>query len=113
MSTSINDENLWENYETIWTNIEKKYWAKYFSSLWFGYISKNIRTYGDKVYNNFRSLNVPKACIQCECFTDISIDSSLVYESKYYLQIYLDNCDYKIANKQTKDYLDDNFFETD
>ena len=23
MSTSINDENLWENYETIWTNIEK------------------------------------------------------------------------------------------
>ena len=56
---------------------------------------------------------MPKACIQCECFTDISIDSSLVYESKYYLQIYLGNCDYKIANKQTKDYLDDNFFETD
>ena len=46
-----------------------------------------------------------------ECFTVISIDSLLVNESKYYLQVYLDNCAYKIANKQMVDYLDDNVFE--
>ena len=45
-----------------------------------------------------------------EPFTVISIDSLLVYKSKYYLQAYLDNCAYKIANKQMTDYLDENLF---
>ena len=48
--------------------------------------------------------------IECESFTVISIDSLLVYE-KYYLQVHLENCAYKIANKQMTDYLDYNLFE--
>ena len=32
---------------------------------------------------------------------------------KNYLQVNLDNCAYKIANKQMTDHLDDNLFETD
>ena len=39
------------------------------------------------------------------------IDSLLLYENKYYLQAYLDNCAYKIVNKQMTDYLDENNFE--
>ena len=34
-------------------------------------------------------------------------------KSKYYLQVYLDNCAYKIIIKRMIDYLDDNIFETD
>ena len=49
--------------------------------------------------------------IECESFTVISIDSLLVYENKYYLQVYLDNCAYKISNKQVADYFHDNLFE--
>ena len=77
------------------------------------YIKTKIRTHGDKVYSNFCGLNVPEECVECESFTIISIDSILVYENKYYLQAYLDNCAYKIAGKQMTDYLDDNLFETD
>ena len=51
--------------------------------------------------------------IERESFTVISIDFSLVYENKYYLQVYLNNCAYRIANKQMPDYLVDNLFETD
>ena len=40
-----------------------------------------------------------------------SFDSLLVYENKYYLEIYLDNCAYKIANKQMSDHLDDNLLK--
>ena len=40
-----------------------------------------------------------------------SIDSLLVYENKYYLQVYLNNCAGKIPKKQMTDYLDENFFE--
>ena len=54
--------------------------------------------------------NVPEDDIECESFKVISIDSLFVCESKYYLQVYLDNCAYKIAKKGT-DYLDDNLFK--
>ena len=63
------------------------------------------------IYTNFHGLNVPEADIQCETFTAISIDSLPVCENKYYLQVYLDNCAYKITNKQVIDYLDENLFE--
>ena len=49
--------------------------------------------------------------MECESCTIISIDSLLVYKDKYYLQVYLDNCPYKIVDKQIADYLNDNLFE--
>ena len=49
--------------------------------------------------------------IECKSFTVISIDSLLVYGKKYYLQIFLDNCDFKFVNKQMTNYLDENLFE--
>ena len=109
----INDEKLLEKYKAMWTkiedlkNIELNYLAVYDDR----YIKTKIRTYGDKVYTNFRGLNVPEDDIECESFIVISIDSLLVYKNKYYLQIYLDNCVYKIANKQMTDYHDENLFE--
>ena len=75
------------------------------------YIKTKIRTYDDKVYTNFHGLNVPENDIKCKSFTVISIDSLLVYENKYCLQVYLDNCTCKIINKQMTDYLDENLFE--
>ena len=38
---------------------------------------------------------MPEDDIECESFTAISIDSLLVYDKKYYLQVYLDNCAWK------------------
>ena len=54
---------------------------------------------------------MPEDDIECESFTVSFIDSLLVYDKKYYLQVYLDNCVYKIVNKQVTDYLDENIFE--
>ena len=69
-------------------------------------------TYGHKVYTNFRGLNRPENDIESGSFTVISTDSFFVYENKYYLQVNLDNCAYNIANKQMRDYLDKNCFES-
>ena len=77
------------------------------------YIKTKIRTYVDKVYINFRGLNVPEDNVECESFTIIFIDSLLVYENKYYPKVYLNNCAYSIADNQMTDHLDDNLFETD
>ena len=62
------------------------------------YIKTKIRTYGDKVYTNFRGWNVSENDIECKSFVAIPIDSLLVYEDKYYLQVYLENCAYEVAN---------------
>ena len=70
-----------------------------------------MRTYGDRVYTNFCGLYVPEDDVEYESFTVISIDSLLVYKHKYYLQVYLDKCAYKIANKQMTDYVDEDLLE--
>ena len=54
---------------------------------------------------------MPEDNIECESFTVISIDSLIVYNKKCYLQVYLDNCAYKIVNKEMIDYLGKNLFE--
>ena len=71
-----------------------------------------MRTNCYKVYTKFSSLYVAGNNVESEFFTIISIDSLLVHESKYYLHVYLDNCDFKIVDKQIIDYLN-NLFESD
>ena len=55
-----------ENHKTIWTkikdfeNIELNGLPVYDDR----YIKTKIRTYGGKVYSNFRGLNVPEDCVE-------------------------------------------------
>ena len=58
-----------------------------------------MKTYGHKVYTNFSGLNVTEDGVECESFTFISIDSLHVFDDKYHLQLYLDNCTNKIVVK--------------
>ena len=118
----VNNEKLLEKNESTWIKIEDFILNAFYllNVKWNAlgvyndrYIKAKLRKYGDKVFTNFRDLNVLKDDIECEPFTVISIDSLLVYENKYYLQVYLDNCAYKIENKQMIDCVDDNRFETD
>ena len=113
MSFSIDDGELLEKYKTIWSKIQDLKNIKLNALTVYDdrYIKNKISTYGINIYTTFCGLNVPKDDIECESSTAISIDSLLVYEGKYYLQVYLDNCAYKIVNKQMTDYLDDNLFE--
>ena len=112
-SFCIDEEKLLQKYKAIWTKIEdfKNIKLKALPVYDERYIKTKLRTYGDKAYTNFRGLNVSEDNRECESFTVISIDSLLVYAYKYYLQVYLDNCFYKIVNKQMTEYLDENFFE--
>ena len=90
MSFRKYDEKLLEKYKAIWTkieditNIELDALPVYDDR----YINTEIRTYGDKAYTNFHGLNVPEDDIECESFAVISIDSLLVYNEKYYLQVF-------------------------
>ena len=103
ISFRIDDEKLLEKYKAIWTKIEDLKNIKLNALPIYDdrYMKTKMRTYGNKVYTNFRGLNVPENDIKCESSIAIAIDSLLVYENKYYLQVYLDNCKqtYEIVNK--------------
>ena len=94
MSFRIDDEKLLERFKAIWNKIEdlKNIKCNALPGYDDRYAKIKIRAYGDKVYTKIRSLNVPEDDTEREFFTVISIDSLLVYENKFYLQVYLDNC---------------------
>ena len=102
-----------EKFKAIWTNIEdlKNIELNALPAYDDRYMKTKIRSYGNKVYANISGLNVPEDDIEYESFTVISIDSLLVYESKYYVKVYLDNCAYKIVNKQMADCFNENLFQ--
>ena len=112
ISFPVDDEKQLEKYKAIWTKIEdlKNIELDALPVYDDRYIKTKIRTYSNKVYTDLRGLNVSEDDIECEYFSVISINYLLVYENKYYLQVYLENCAYKIANKQMTDYLNDNPF---
>ena len=94
MSSCIDDDRPLGKYETISTEIEYlKKTGLNALPVYVRYIKTKIRAYGNKVYINFCGLIVPEDYIECESFTVISINSLLVYKNKYYIQVYLDNCD--------------------
>ena len=64
------------------------------------------------MYTNFLGLNVSEDGAECETFIIILLDSLLVYENKYYLQIYLDNCASKVLDKQLADNHGDHLFNS-
>ena len=109
----IDDGKLLEKYKAVWTKIEDLKNIKLNALQVYNdrFIKTKIRTYGDKIYTNFRSLNVPEDDIKCESFKVISIDSLLIHDKKHYLQVYLENSAYKIVKNQMTDYLDENRFE--
>ena len=101
ISFGIDDERLLEKYKAIWSKIEELKVIEL----------KALPVYDNKFYSHFRGLNVLEDDTGCEYSTVISHYSLLVYESKYYQQVYLDNCAYEITNKQMTDYLDEILFE--
>ena len=113
MSFHVNDEKLLEKYKSIWTKIENLKDIELNALLVYddGYKNTKRRRYGNKVYPNFGGLNVLEDDTECEFFTVISIDSLLVYENKYHLQLYFDNCAYKIINNKWQIILMEIFFK--
>ena len=88
ISFRIDAETLLEKYKTIQTNIEdlKNVELNTLQVYDDRYIKTKIKTYCDKVYNNFRAFNVHENDVTCRSFTVISNDSLHTYENN--LQVY-------------------------
>ena len=63
-----------------------------------------------KIFENGKTLFsndiIPKERIECKCIPCISVDSILKIEKKYYLQVYLEQCKYKVKQRKIKNFID-------
>ena len=110
MSLSVDDGKLLEKYKAVCTKIEdlKSIYLNALPVYHDRSMQTKIRTYNDKVFTNLRGFHELEFDIKCYSFIATCIES---LKTRYYLQLYLNNCAYKIANKEMTDYLDRNLSE--
>ena len=86
MSFRIENEKILGKYKAFWSKIKNFKNIELIAIPVYNdkHRKTKIRTYGVKLYTNFRGLNAPEDYIERESFTVISIDSFvfLVYENK-------------------------------
>ena len=102
------NDQLSERHKIIRTKIEKLKGLKLSSLSTYDnkYIKTKIRTYNNIFYTDFHELGASEGDTQCDCLLVIPIDSLFVWKKKRNLKRHLDECLYKIVNKQMMMHLD-------
>ena len=69
------------------------------------YIKTKVKTF-KMVKNLFSDDIIPEEKVECECIPCISADSVLKIEKKWYPQVYLEQCKYKVEERKIKNLID-------
>ena len=104
MSFKIEDDEVCMKYNSIWNKIKK--------------VLGNIKLSSDVIYDDqyikikvktfkmaktlFSDDIIPEEKVECECIPCICVDSVLKIEEKWYLQVYLEQCKYKVKKRKIK-----------
>ena len=107
MSFLIKDEEMWEKYEEIWKVIKNKLGIKFHSLPVYGkkYLKTKLREYDGVIKTNFLSNSIPKENMHYTCIACITIDSVMKMDKKYFPQVYLEECKYKIKKIQMSRFI--------
>ena len=98
MSFLIKDFEVQEKYEQIWDLIKNKLGIKFHSLPVYDkkYLKTKVREYDGVIKTNFLGNDVTKENMRYICIAWITIDSVMRMEKKYFAQVYLEECKYKI-----------------
>ena len=101
MSFSIKDDDVLYKYNKIWDKIKEKLNINFHSEPIYDkkYIKAKVREYDRVIKTNFLG-NIHYTCIAC-----LVIDSVVRMNKKNYLQIYLEECKYKIKKTQMPRFI--------
>ena len=73
-------------------------------------------SYNNDIRTNFHgegnNRKVPKESCSYKCLSLISLDSVIKMGKKYYLQILLEECKYKLIKKKVEDLITDDFYSS-
>ena len=102
MSFLIKDEEVGEKYEQIWDVIKNKLKIKFHSELVYEYkyLKTKVKEYDGAIKTNFLGNGILKENIHYTCIAPSTIDSVMKTDKKYFPQVYLAECKYKIKKTQ-------------
>ena len=102
MSFVIKDDMCLNKYNEIWDKIKETLSIKFHSMPVYDekYIKAKVREFNGVIKTNFLGDEVPKENEHYTCIACITIDSVMRMEKKNYLQVYLEECKYRM--KKTK-----------
>ena len=107
MSFLIKDDEVWEKYEQIWDVIKNKLKIKFHSEpvYEYKYLKTKVREYDGVIKILFLNNSMPKENMHYTCIACITIDSVMKMNKKYFLQVYLEECKYKIKKIQMSRFI--------
>ena len=107
MSFFIKDDEMWEKNEQIWDVIKNKPGIKFHSEPIYDktYIKARVREFDGKIKTNFLGNEVPKGDMHYTCISCIAIDSVMRIDIKNHLQVYLEECKYRVKKIQTSRFI--------
>ena len=108
MSFKVVDESVYLKYTEIWNKIKNSLNTRFHSQPIYDdkYIESKVKTFSSVINTFFSENEIPKERNHYICVAAICIDSVLRIEKKNYLQVYLEQCKYKIKRRKPVDFID-------
>ena len=107
MSFLIKDDEVGEKYEQIWDVIKNKLKIIFDSEpvYEYKYLKTKVKEYDCMIKTNFLNNSMPKENMHYIYIGCITIDSVMKMDKEYFLQVYLEECKYKIKKIQMSRFI--------
>ena len=107
MSVFIKDEEVGGKFEQTWNVIKNKLEIKFHSEpvYEYKYLKTKVREYVGVIKINILDNGIPKENIHYTCIACITIDSVMKMDEKYFSQVYLEECKYKVKKIQMSTFI--------
>ena len=94
----IKYDKVWDKYDKIWNVIKDELGIKFHSEpvYEYKYLKTKVREFDGVIKTNFLGNDIPKQNMHYTCIASINIDSVMRIDKKNYLQVYLEECKYKV-----------------
>ena len=98
---------MWDKYGKIWNVIKDKLGIKFHNEpvYQYKYLRVKVREFEGIIKTNFLGNGVPKENMHYTCIACITIDSVMRMDKKYFPQVYLEECKYKIKKIQMPRFI--------
>ena len=108
MSFKIEDDEVYIKCKQIWSKIKELLGVKFYSEPIYDdkYIETKVKTFSSVINTLFSGDEIPKERVEYVCISCISIYSILKIKNKYYPQVYLEQCKYKMRKKELESLID-------
>ena len=105
MSFKIKHDEVWDKYREIWYVIKDKLGIKFHSKpvYEYKYLKAKVREFDGVIKTNFLGNDMPKENMHYICIACITIDSVMNIDKKKLLQVYLEECKYRVKKYKCQD----------